>query len=68
MISWIIQQSTDKNYIFAIAKEMGWYDNPPKVQVKLYSGFEKWYVIEPYEENCNCPFLIPRPPLPKNVG
>jgi|WetSurSiteA1Bulk_404760.scaffolds.fasta_scaffold128170_1 hypothetical protein len=66
-ITWSIASSVDKNYIFELAKTKGWLDDPPKVQVKRYKGLEEWYIIEPYEENCNCPNLV-YPPKEFNNG
>lgn len=57
-MKWQLASSTDKDYIFKLAEIKGWFDNPPKVQVKQIKGMETWYIIEPYEENCNCPDLI----------
>lgn len=72
MVSWAIESSIDKDYIYEVAETMGWYDDPPKVQVKRYLGMEAWYVIEPYEEDCHCPNLIhpptERPSKRRNVG
>jgi len=69
MVKWQIASSLDKNYIFELAENSGWYDNPPKVQVKRILGMmgEVWWVIEPYEENCNCPELV-HPPRRYNDG
>jgi hypothetical protein len=61
-IAWSIASSIDRDYIFELAKTKGWLDSPPKVQVKKYRGLEEWYVIEPYEEDCNCPNLV-YPPI-----
>lgn len=59
MVSWSIESSMDKEYIFMRAKMLGWLTDPPQVQVKKYEGMEGyWYVIEPYEEDCNCPSLV----------
>lgn len=60
MVKWQIASSLDKSYIFELAKSKGWYDNPPKVQVKREGGImgEVWYILELYEENCICPSLI----------
>lgn len=59
MVKWSIESSMDKDYIFRRAVELGWLTDPPPVQVKLYRGMDDWwYVIEPYEEDCNCPSLI----------
>jgi hypothetical protein len=47
----------DRDVIIAKAIKMGWAEN--KVQVKQEKGFmETWYIIEPYEEGCNCPGLL----------
>ena len=60
MVSWIIESSMDKDYIFALAISKGWLEK--KVQVKRYSGIDgEWYAIEPYEVDCNCPSLVPPP-------
>lgn len=64
MVTWQYASSLDKNYIFELATTMGWYDDPPRVQVKKATGmnpWETWYVIEPYEETCTCPDLIHPP-------
>jgi hypothetical protein len=62
MVKWQIEASLDKDYIFKLAELKGWYDTPPKVQIKKIRGAEEvWWVIEPYEEGCNCPDLV-RPP------
>ena len=60
MVKWQIASSLDKKYIFELAESKGWYDDPPKVQVKIERGLmgEIWWIIEPYEENCNCPNLV----------
>ena len=55
-IAWQIASSIDRDYIIELAKLKGWAEH--KVQVKHIKGMEDWYVIEPYEENCNCPSLI----------
>lgn len=63
MVKWQIESSLDKDYIFELAALKGWYDTPPKVQVKKIRGVEEvWWIIEPYEENCNCPDLV-YPPI-----
>ena len=65
MIRWQIESSIDKDYIFELATLKGWYDDPPKVQVKKIKGIvEDWWVIEPYEEGCSCPDLV-FPPIRK---
>lgn len=65
MVSWQLASSLDKDYIFRLAENYGWYQDPPKVQVKAQkSGLSKddvWWIIEPYEENCGCPDLVERP-------
>lgn len=58
MVSWSLASSTDKQYIFELAASWGWLDTPQKVQVKQHKGLETWYIIEPYEEDCQCPDLI----------
>jgi hypothetical protein len=64
-VSWTIESSVDKDYIFERAKMLGWLDNPQKVQVKRYQGMETWYIIEPYEGGCSCPDLVYPP---KEIG
>jgi len=62
MVSWSIESSMDRDYIFDRAVMMGWLIDPPRVQVKKYEGMDGyWYVIEPYEEECNCPSLVHPP-------
>ena len=60
---WQLAASLDKNYIFELAETKGWYDDPPKVQVRRERGIlgDIWWTIEPYEENCNCPSLVVPP-------
>lgn len=66
-MKWEIASSMDKEYIFELAISKGWLEEPQKVQVKqIRSGMnidEWWYIIEPYEESCTCPDLVPRPSL-----
>ena len=63
MVKWQIASSIDKEYIFELAEVKGWYDNPPKVQVKCTRGMvgEMWYILEPFEEDCMCHDLVTRP-------
>ena len=61
MVKWQIASSLDKTYIFELATSRGWYDIPPKVQVKRVQMESIWWVIEPYEEGCNCPDLVQPP-------
>ena len=65
MVSWQIASSLDRDYILELAALEGWYDDPPKVQVKKILGmnYEEWYILEPYEKDCNCPQLISPPPI-----
>jgi hypothetical protein len=66
MVKWQLASSLDRDYIFDLAKSKGWYDSPPKVQVKAIKGMtagEVWYVLEPFEENCVCPDVIHPPKL-----
>lgn len=46
-------QKIDDARNFAIEK--GWRKNPQLVQLRFEDG---WYIIEPYERDCNCPNLI----------
>lgn len=56
-LKWEIANSIDKEYIFELARSKGWLEN--KVQVKRYKGIkEDWWILEPYEENCNCPGIV----------
>jgi hypothetical protein len=66
MVSWQIASSLDKDYIFELATSKGWYEDPPNVQVRTVLGmnYETWYVIEPYEKDCNCPQLVTPPEVP----
>jgi hypothetical protein len=68
MVSWSIESSIDQDYIFERAKMLGWLDEPPKVQVKCYRGMDDdWYVIEPYEGECDCPSLVHPPEELRNA-
>jgi hypothetical protein len=58
-VSWSIESSVDKDYIFERAKMLGWFDTPQRVQVREWDGSERWWIIEPYEDGCNCPSIIP---------
>ena len=60
MVKWQIASSPDKDYIYRLAILKGWYEDPQKVQVKKIKSMEigYWWVIEPYEEGCNCPDLV----------
>lgn len=56
-MKWQIASSIDKDVIIAQAIALGWADN--NVQVRKEKNFmEIWYVIEPYEEGCNCSNLL----------
>ena len=65
MVKWQIASSLDRDYIFELAGNSGWFDDPPRVQVKCIRGMvgDLWFVLEPYEENCNCPDLIQPPKI-----
>lgn len=65
-ISWSIDSSTDRDYIIARAVELGWLETPQKVQIRKWDGMETWYIIEPFEEDCNCRNLIKPPKEFKN--
>jgi len=58
MIKWQIASSMDRDYILELAKSKGWLEQPPRVQVKRIRMDEVWWVIEPYEDDCNCPDLV----------
>lgn len=67
MVKWELERSFDMDYIFLRAEMLGWGDNPPKVQVKKYltvtNGQPMYaWAIEPYEEDCSCPNLVPYTP------
>jgi deoxyribodipyrimidine photolyase-like uncharacterized protein len=68
-LRWELEKSYDKDFIFEVAKLRGWYDEPPKVQVKHFyeqkspTTVREYWTIEHYEEDCHCPNLVPRPPL-----
>ena len=47
-------ESIDDARSFAI--EHGWRATPQKVQIRGVIG---GYLVEPYEENCGCPGLVP---------
>jgi hypothetical protein len=70
MVKWTIESSLDREYIYEKAAMLGWFDDPPRVQVREYIGMEgRWYLIEPYEEECNCPSLIrPTKALASRLG
>lgn len=56
-MKWELANSTDQDYIFELARTMGWLEN--KVQVRRIPGFDvTWYAIE-YYDNCECPNIIP---------
>lgn len=71
-VRWELERSYDEDFIFQAASLRGWYDDPPKVQVKHFyeqatpTTVREYWTIEPYEEDCQCPNLVPRPD--KNVG
>jgi hypothetical protein len=58
VLKWQIASSIDRDYILELAEIYGWLDTPPKVQVKKIKMDETWWVLEPYEEGCNCPDLV----------
>lgn len=59
MVKWILESSTDEEYIYARARELGWLEKPQKVQVKKIRGMDTWwYEIEPFEIDCHCPQLV----------
>lgn len=58
-LKWSYASSIDKDYIFELALSMGWKEN--KVQVRKFEGMETWWYIEPYEEDCVCPNVVPPP-------
>lgn len=67
MVRWELERSFDMDYIFSRAEMLGWGNNPPKVQVKKYLTLTNGkpvyaWAIEPYEEGCNCPNVVPYTP------
>lgn len=62
---WEMDQSFNKDYIFQSALSKGWATN--EVQVKMYQTTDwkgnvaELYTIEPFEEDCQCPNLVPYP-------
>lgn len=71
-VVWEIERSYDKDFIFESAKLRGWLEN--KVQVKHFyeptasNSVREYWTIEPFEENCQCPNLVPVPDPASNEG
>lgn len=58
--TWHILKSTDEAYVREVAMAKGWLEH--KVQVRTMRDRGKtWWLIEPFEKDCNCPSII-RPP------
>jgi hypothetical protein len=57
---WDLFRSTDKEEALRWASEAGWKRN--RVQVRAeWMGPSLVYIVEPFEEDCNCPQLISPP-------
>ena len=58
--TWHILKSPDENFVRQAALAKGWMED--KVQVrKVRDRGVTWFLLEPFEENCRCPGIIPKP-------
>lgn len=54
--TWELLKTTSLVHALHKAKDLGWKDKD--VQVRVESGIETTYYVEPFEKDCGCPNIL----------